>query len=103
MDQQVQQPQTPQPRQTVPLESGQKKSLVSKWLPLLIVFIVVSAGAFSGLILSSRGKNAKQTTSALQPDEELPQSVQESFNKTFKDQAEGKIEKNDELDKYAQG
>ncbi len=90
-------------RQTIPLRSVPKRSMLSKFLPILIVVVVVAAGIFSGLVFSSRAKSASQAaSSALQDDKNLPPEVQKSFNQTFKDQAEGVIEKNDQ-DKYAQG
>lgn len=91
-------------RQTIPLRSVPKKSTMSKFLPVLIVVIVVAAGVLSGLVFSSRAKSAsKAASSTLQKDQNLPPEVQKSFNQTFKDQAEGTIQKNDQLDKYAQG
>jgi hypothetical protein len=91
-------------RQTIPFRSVPKRNMLSKLLPILIVVVVVAAGIFSGLIFSSRAKSAKQATSStLQNDQNLAPEVQKSFNQTFKDQAEGLIEKNDQFDKYAQG
>lgn len=91
-------------RQTIPLKSAPKKGALSKFSPIVIVLIVVTAGILSGLIFSSRAKSAQQAASkSLNSDQNLPPEVQKSFNQTFKDQAEGTIEKNDQFDKYAQG
>ncbi len=103
MDPQNLQNQPQEARQTIPLRSVPQKSMLSKFLPILIVVVVVAAGIFSGLVFSSRAKSASQAaSSALQNDKNLSPEVQKSFNQTFKDQAEGTIEKNDQ-DKYAQG
>lgn len=91
-------------RQTIPFRSVPKRNILSKFLPVLIVVIVVAAGILSGLVFSSRAKSAKQiASSTLQNDQNLTPEVQKSFNQTFKDQAEGIIQKNDQFDKYAQG
>lgn len=84
------------------LRSIKKKSTLSKILPIVLVIIIVGLGSLTGLVLSSRSKNTKsiETTGNLN---ELPKEVQESFAQTFKDEAEGTIVNNDELDKYAQG
>lgn len=103
MDPQNLQNQPQNTSQTIPLRSAPKKSILSKFLPILIVVVVVAAGVFSGLVFSSRAKSASQAaSSALKDDQNLPPEVQKSFNQTFKDQAEGTIEKNDQ-EKYAQG
>lgn len=78
------------------------KSQLSKFLPIVIIIVVVAAGILSGLILSSRKKTLQTQESAI-AEEELNPQQKESFTKTFRDQAEGVIEKNDKLDKYAQG
>lgn len=75
---------------------------ISKITPLIIVLIVIVAGAFSGLVLASRDKSNGQI-SAISQKEEISPEVQESLNQTFRDEAEGVIQKNDTLDKYAQG
>lgn len=83
-----------------PLRAVPPKIGLSKILPVLIIVVIVGAGIFSGLVLSSRNKSASRQSTK---EDELPQQVKESFAKTFKDEAEGTIEKNDQLDKYAQG
>ena len=81
-----------------------KFSLPTKFLPILIIVFVVSAGVFSGLILSSRHKSQlKSQTKAALSEETLSQEQKISFSQTFRDQAEGVVEKNSDLDKYAQG
>ncbi|OGD94475.1 hypothetical protein A2697_04375 [Candidatus Curtissbacteria bacterium RIFCSPHIGHO2_01_FULL_41_44] len=80
----------------------QKVSLL-KFLPVAIILIVVATGATTGLVFSSRNKNSQIQTKASISEENLPKEQRESFTQTFRDQAEGTVEKNDKLDKYAQG
>lgn len=90
---------------TIPLRSSSGKSplsSISKILPIVLILVLVGLGVFSGLVLSSRQKSQAQATSITEEDN-LDPKVEESFAKTFRDQAEGVIEKNDDLDKYAQG
>lgn len=94
--------QVSQTKQTIPLRVAPEKRSLSKAIPVLLILIVAVAGIFSGLIFSSRAKSEKQL-STISKEEDLPQEVKESFSQTFKDQAEGVIEKNDKLDKYSQG
>lgn len=82
-----------------PIKKASKLNL-QNIMPILIILIVVILGILTGLVASSRNKSAAQ---GAQAEEDLPQAVKESFNQTFKDEAEGTIEKNDQLDKYAQG
>ena len=72
-----------------------------KFLPILIIILIVAAGIFSGLVMSSRNKSQKAAASI--NEEELPPEQKKSFVQTFRDEAEGVVEKNDQLDKYAQG
>lgn len=83
-----------------PIKKTSKLS-VQNILPVLVIFIVVALGIATGLVASSRNKSAAQ--SAVGQEQNLKPEIKESFNKTFKDEAEGNIEKNDQLDKYAQG
>lgn len=96
-----------QPKQTIPLRSvppHNSMNLVKKVMPLLAIVAIVGAGVYSGLILHSLNKSKTATSSgASGSQEDLPKDVQESQAKTFKDEAEGVIEKNDKMDKYAQG
>ena len=85
-----------------PLEAVPKRISFQKFLPIIIIIIVVSGGIFTGLVLSSRTKSAQISKSALS-EENLTGEQKQSFTQTFRDQAEGLIEKNDKLDKYAQG
>lgn len=94
-------------RQTIPLRSVPPKNsmdLIKKFAPILLIAAIVALGVYSGLILHSLNKS-KAANSANTADNQgtLPQKVQESQAQTFKDQAEGVIEKNDKMDKYAQG
>lgn len=95
-----------QVRHTIPLRSAppiNPLSSASKILPIVIIVLIAGSGIFTGLVLSSRHKNQQQATTSLADEENLTPEVKESFAKTFKDEAEGTIEKNDDLDKYAQG
>ena len=93
-------PQEPKPQSN--LRAVPAKNNLKKLLPIVLVVVIIAAGVASGLVFSSIGKSAKlqQTAGA---EEELPKEVKESFAQTFRDQAEGIVEKNDKLDKYAQG
>ena len=91
--------------ETTPLRSVPAKNplgALAKVLPLFIIALIVGLGLFTGLILSSRAKSASMAPIA-QKEEDLTPEAKESFAQTFKDEAEGLIEKNDKLDKYAQG
>lgn len=89
--------------QAAPTRPVPPKNDFLKFLPILIIIIMVGAGIFTGLILSSRSKNSSQAGKAAIDEEQLDPQQKESFTKTFRDQAEGVIENNDTLDKYAQG
>ena len=96
-----------QPRQTIPLRTASpnsKMGSIKKIIPFLVIVLIVGAGVYSGLILHSinKGKTASSTSIAGGEDD-LSNEIKESHAKTFKDEAEGVIEKNDKKDKYAQG
>ena len=74
---------------------------LAKFVPALVVLLILAAGIGTGLVISSRQKSAKLVASGA-GGEELTEEVKESFTQTFRDEAEGTVEKND-LDKYAQG
>ena len=88
-------------RQTIPLRPAAKGGLINKALRIIIIAAVIGVGIFSGLVLSSRSKSA--TVSQSLKEEELKPEVKESFAQTFRDEAEGTVEKNDDLDRYGQG
>ena len=100
-DSQNQPAQTAQTSPKTFLRAVPSKAALSKLIPLLVIIIVLATGIFSGLVLSSRKKSAHQATTI--KEEELSEEVKQSFNQTFRDEAEGTVEKNDGLDKYAQG
>lgn len=89
------------PLHKIPLRVVPPKMTLPTIIPLVIVVAIVAAGIFSGLVLSSRSKSASQGAAINQ--EELPPEQKESFAQTFRDEAEGTVERNDALDKYAQG
>lgn len=78
------------------------RSSLVKFVPALVVLLILAAGIGTGLIVSSRQKSAKLAASGA-GGEELTEEVKESFTQTFRDEAEGVVERNDDLDKYAQG
>lgn len=80
-----------------------KGATAAKIIPIAAIVIIVAAGIFTGLVLASRNKVAKQSRKASIQEESLSGEQKKSFNQTFRDQAEGTVEKNDALDKYAQG
>jgi len=79
-----------------------RRDFLTKIIPIFIIVLVLAAGIFSGLVLSSRSKAAQLPKTSVE-EEELTGQQKESFTQTFRDQAEGTVEKNDKLDKYAQG
>lgn len=82
-----------------PLSSG---GALGRFLPIFIVLLIVTLGIVSGLILASRQKSTTQTA-AQGENRETSKQISETLAQTFKDEAEGTIQKNDELDKYSQG
>ena len=94
-------PAQPASKFKIPLRAVPPQFTGAKIVPIVIVVLVVAAGIFSGLVLSSRNKSA--TRSAAIVEGELPPEQKESFAQTFRDEAEGVVEKNDEFDTYAQG
>ncbi len=80
-----------------------KFTIPAKIVPILVIIIVVAAGILSGLILSSRNKAQAAKAKPAIEEKNLTLEQKTSFNQTFRDQAEGVIQKNDKLDKYAQG
>jgi len=83
----------------VPLKSGK----LLKILPVVIIILIITIGVLSGLVMSSVNKAKNLQSSGVQDPENLSPEVKESFTQTFRDESEGIIEKNDQLDKYAQG
>lgn len=78
------------------------RSSLAKFVPALVVLVILAVGIGTGLVVSSRQKSAKLAASS-PGGEQLTEEVKESFTQTFRDEAEGTVEKNDDLDKYAQG
>jgi len=79
-----------------------QKGKLTKVIPVFIIALIIAAGVFSGLVLASRNKSTTSDKGALE-EEKLSSQVKESLAQTFRDEAEGVIQKNDTLDKYAQG
>lgn len=76
---------------------------LAKFLPIILIAAVVALGIGSGLVLASKKKASQVETSASIDEEALSGAQKESFARTFRDESSGVIEKNDALDKYAQG
>ena len=87
---------------TQPLNKKSSVSKINKVVPLILLLLIIAAGAISGLFLSSTGRKS-ENESTISEQENLTPEAKQSFTQTFRDEAEGEIEKNDELDKYAQG
>ena len=93
------QTQSPAPLRVVP-----DKTKLSKILPYFVVAVIVALGIGTGLVTSSVQKAKAQNHQAVSlAEEELTPEQQQSFAQTFRDEAEGIIEKNDDFDTYAQG
>ncbi|MBI3342362.1 hypothetical protein HY024_04545 [Candidatus Curtissbacteria bacterium] len=72
--------------------------------PIIIIAAIVLAGITTGVVVSSRNKNTKiASQKASISENQLSGEQKQSFNQTFRDSAQGTIQKNDKLDKYAQG
>ena len=84
------------------LRAVPKNLSLAKVLPILVIVILVAAGMFSGLILSSRNKKTSAATSAVD-EEKLSPEQKQSFQVVTRDSAEGVIEKNDKFEETAQG
>lgn len=95
-------PNQPSSPKNIFLRAVPQKANLVKFLPAILVVVIVLAGIISGLVFASRNKAQPISTGAI-GQENLPKEVKESFAQTFRDQAEGVVEKNDKLDKYAQG
>lgn len=97
----------PQIAPNTPLRSVPRKASLPKLstiIPIALIVVVVAAGVFTGVVLSSRSKNAaKAASKASITEDTLNPEQKQSFNQTFRDSAEGVIQKNDAMDKYAQG
>jgi len=93
-----------QPQATDQLRTAPKQAKLAKIIPYLVVVLLVGLGILTGLVASSVQKAKAQNHQAVSlEEEELSPEQQQSFAQTFRDEAEGTIEKNDDLDKYAQG
>ena len=84
------------------LRAVPKNLPLAKLLPLAIIVVIVEAGSISGLVFSSRNKNAKIVTSSIDEKNLSPEQKQ-SFQTVTRDSAEGVVEKNDKFEQTAQG
>ena len=85
------------------LRAVPKNLPLSKLLPLLVIIVLVGAGIFSGLILSSRNKSQKLSATSAVDEGNLSTEQKQSFQTVTRDSAEGVIEKNDKFEETAQG
>ena len=85
------------------LSAVPKNSKISKFVPMIILLILISAGVFSGLILSSRSKNLAIQQSSIVDDANLNPEQKQAAQVVTRDSAEGTIEKNDDYEETAQG
>lgn len=75
----------------------------SRFLPLVIVVVIVLAGIYSGLVISSISKSKSLSQSLVSEEEELPEEKKQEYQMVTRDQAEGTLEKNDKFEETAQG
>ena len=87
---------------TEPMEPKKTGKLPVKIVPFLLLIVLIGAGIFTGLMFSSLNKSKANQKNAIS-EEELTPEIKENLSQTFKDEAEGTVEKNDDFDKYAQG
>lgn len=87
---------------TQPLKPQRKGMSLSKILPLLLILVVIGAGIATGIVFSVMNKSQASKGEVIS-EEDLSPEIKENLAQTFKDEAEGTLEKNDDLDKYAQG
>ena len=93
-----------QTQTTDQLRTAPKQAKFAKILHYFIVLVIVGLGIFTGLVAFSVQKTKAQNNNVQSiQEEELSPQQQESFAQTFRDEAEGIIEKNDDFDTYAQG
>lgn len=76
---------------------------LARFLPFLIILVIVGAGIFSGLVVSSRAKSKAVAKSPAFEEENLNPEQKKSFQVVTRDQAEGVLEKNDKFEETAQG
>jgi len=87
---------------TKPIESSSPGNKLSKIVPVIFIIVVVAIGIATGFVLSTMNKPTKGGI-VLSEDDEISPEIQENLSQTFSDEAQGVLEKNTELDKYAQG
>ena len=87
---------------TQPMEPKKTAKFFAKIVPLLLIIVLIGAGIFTGLMLTSVNKSKASQGNVLS-EENLAPEIKENFSQTFKDEAEGVVEKNDDFEKYAQG
>lgn len=86
---------------TQPISPKTSPGKFSKIVPFVIIIVVIGAGILTGLVLSSINKTS--SGGSVLSEEDLSPEIKESLAQTFRDETEGTLEKNEDLDKYAQG
>lgn len=86
-----------------PVESKFSNSISKKFVPVVIVVVIITAGIYSGLVLSSLGKQKAAAVGNSTESEELTPEQEQTLQVVTRDEAEGTLEKNDKLDETAQG
>lgn len=85
------------------IREAPKNSKFSKIVPLIILIVLIGAGIFSGIVLSSRSKNKAIQQSAAIDESKLNPQQKQAVQVVTRDSAEGTIEKNDDYKVTAQG
>lgn len=87
---------------TQPIEPSTSGNKLAKIVPVLLIIIVVVIGIATGFVLSTKNKPSIAGKILLEGEGISPE-IQENLSQTFSDEAQGVLEKNTELDRYAQG
>lgn len=85
------------------LREAPKSSKLQKIVPFIVLIVLISAGIFSGLVLSSRAKNKVIQQSSILDETKMNPEQKKSVQVVTRDSAEGTIQKNDDFEETAQG
>jgi len=88
---------------TKPIEPSSSGNKLAKIVPVLLIVVVVVIGVATGFVLSTINKPSADAANVISEDDQIEPKIQENLSQTFSDEAQGMLEKNTELDKYAQG
>lgn len=87
---------------TKPIEPSSPAGKWSKIVPVILIVVVVVIGIATGFVLSTTNKSQSAPSALLEAESVTPE-IKENLSQTFSDEAQGVLEKNTELDRYAQG